>query len=76
MEEFEIGSNHIIWVNPFCDDVEAEVVAYDRHGVPIMRAVEDGTTLEPHEYALPAPDQVIALQRMEEMFEKVHGVPL
>ena len=77
MEDFEIGSTHIIWVNPFCDDVEAEVVSYDRHGTPIMRTLdEDGMTLEPHEYIVPPPDQMLALQRIEEMFEEVHGNPL
>lgn len=76
MENFEIGSVHIIWVNPFCDDAEAEVVSYDRLGFPIMRLLEDGTTLEPHEYVLPAPDQVLAIQRMEELFEAVHGEKL
>jgi predicted metallo-beta-lactamase superfamily hydrolase len=56
--------------------VEAEVVAYDRDGTPIMRTVDDGVTLEPHEYVLPEPHQVIALERMEEMFEAIHGETL
>lgn len=76
MEDFEIGSIHIVWINPFCDDVEAKVVSYDCDGQPIMRTIEDGITLEPHEYILPEPMQVIALERVEEMFEAVHGEKL
>jgi len=54
MEEYELGSRHIIWINPFCNDVEAEVVSYDSLGNPIVRTCdEDALTLEPHEFIFP-----------------------
>jgi hypothetical protein len=76
MKNFKIGSVHTIWVNPFCDDVNAKVVSYNSAGRPIMRVLDEGTTLEPHEYVLPKHHQQVVLKKMEEMFETVHGEKL
>lgn len=74
MKDLQIGSTCIIWINPFCDDVEATIVSYDRKGRPIMRTNDDKVTLEPHEYVFPETYQIIALERMEEVVDLVHGV--
>lgn len=76
MDDFEIGSRHTIWVNPFCEDVEAVVVSYTCHGDPIMRTVPDKVTLLPEEYAFPLPHEKVALERLEEVFREVHGEDL
>lgn len=77
MEDFDIGSRHTIWVNPFCDDVDAEVVSFTGDGVPIMRTMdEESLTLEPHEYVFPIPDQVLAIEKTEQVFLEVYGEDL
>lgn len=77
MEDFDIGSRHTIWVNPFCDDVDAEVVSFTAEGTAIMRTLdEESLTLEPHEYVFPIPDQVVALEKTEQVFMEVYGEDL
>jgi hypothetical protein len=73
-DDFEIGSRHIIWVNPFCDDTTAEVVAYDQNGDPIVRTLDkEKLTLEPDEYIFPTKHDQAALEAVERHYKDVYG---
>lgn len=78
MEEYAIGSRHVIWVNPFLLDVQAEVVAYDSVGEPIMRTLntEDVLTLMPGEYSYPNEEDRETLDAVTRYFEDVYGEEL
>ena len=72
---FGIGTRHLIWVDPFCEDVLAEVVGYDaRGGGPIVRTLDDlGLTLGPREYIFPGEDEFAIYFRVQEVFEEING---
>jgi len=74
MEEYEIGSEHTIWINPFCYDVVAEVVAYASDGMPIVRTVDaEGLTLEPGEYTFPTEEDREDIEALSRYFKRVYG---
>jgi len=75
MEEYEVGSQHTIWINPFCFDVIAEIVSYDKSGHPIVRTMDDGEdlTLMPGEYIFPTSEDREKLEVVFRYFEDMYG---
>ena len=74
MDNFEIGTQHVIWVNPFCNDITAEVVSYNDEGDPIVRTLnKEKLTLEPHEYVFPSDEDRDGLEAVARYFKEVYG---
>ncbi len=77
-QEYQVGTQHIIWINPSMCDTLAEVVAYDKNGIPLVRVLdgENDITLEPHEFVFPSDDDRKAVETLERLFTEVNDEEL
>lgn len=73
-DPFEIGTKHTIWVNPYMDDVLAEIVGYDRSGDAIVRTKDkQKLTLLPGEYVFVERDMLRYVENAENILREAYG---